>query len=298
MRSNCVRCGTVLRRHPRRSAEPPPGAHFRRHGAVRRAVARHADEGLDRRHRARDHPGIRARSSWSIAACGRWRWRSPSPRRSHPSSSSPARSMSWSASRCAGCRPTCAACSWWRAAWAPGRCWRCCCSACSWPTPSSATWSPSSSVPPSMRLGLLTIVLVWAEAAFDPDAVWEEIERRGQTHAPMPAVAPLDFRPGAAGCEACGLVCVPAEGDGNCPRCGSAVHERKPASIVRTWAFVIAAAILYIPANVYPVLTVIQLGAGAAQHHPGRRRGAAGLADVSAGAAWCSSPASWCRCSS
>jgi len=30
---------------------------------------------------------------------------------------------------------------------------------------------------------------------------------------------------------------------------GSAVHERKPASIVRTWAFVIAAAILYIPAN-------------------------------------------------
>jgi len=56
---------------------------------------------------------------------------------------------------------------------------------------------------------------------------------------------------------------VPAEGDGKCPRCGSAVHERKPGSIVRTWAFVIAAAILYIPANVYPVLTVIQLGAGA-----------------------------------
>jgi paraquat-inducible protein A len=40
------------------------------------------------------------------------------------------------------------------------------------------------------------------------------------------------------------------------------VHERRPASIVRTWAFVIAAAILYIPANLYPVLTVIQLGAG------------------------------------
>jgi paraquat-inducible protein A len=40
------------------------------------------------------------------------------------------------------------------------------------------------------------------------------------------------------------------------------VHERKPGSIARTWAFVIAATILYIPANVYPVLTVIQLGAG------------------------------------
>src|SRR5882672_2723547 len=116
--------------------------------------------------------------------------------------------------------------------------------------------------PAVYALGLLTIVIVWAETAFDPHVVWEEIERRGQTHAPMPELAPLDFRPGAAGCEGCGLVCVPAEGDSRCPRCGSAVHERKPASIVRTWAFVIAAAILYIPANVYPVLTVIQLGAG------------------------------------
>jgi paraquat-inducible protein A len=116
--------------------------------------------------------------------------------------------------------------------------------------------------PAVYALGLLTIVIVWAETAFDPHAVWEEIERRGQTHAPLPEQAPLDFRPGATGCEHCGLVSAPAEGDGRCPRCGSAVHERKPASIARTWAFVIAATILYIPANVYPVLTVIQLGAG------------------------------------
>ena len=57
---------------PRRSAEPSPGAHLRRPGAVRRAVARHADEGLDRRHRARDHAGIgadRAGQSRPVAAC-------------------------------------------------------------------------------------------------------------------------------------------------------------------------------------------------------------------------------------
>ena len=35
-----------------------------------------------------------------------------------------------------------------------------------------------------------------------------------------------------------------------------------PTASTRTWALVIAAAVLYIPANVYPVLTVIQLGAG------------------------------------
>ena len=35
-----------------------------------------------------------------------------------------------------------------------------------------------------------------------------------------------------------------------------------PTACLRTWALVLAAIVLYIPANVYPVLTVIQLGAG------------------------------------
>jgi paraquat-inducible protein A len=116
--------------------------------------------------------------------------------------------------------------------------------------------------PAVYALGILTVVIVWAELALDPQAVWEEIERRGLTHAPMPAVPPLEYRPGATGCEGCGLVCLPAETGERCPRCGCHVHERKPDSANRTWALVIAAAVLYIPANVYPVLTVIQLGAG------------------------------------
>ena len=116
--------------------------------------------------------------------------------------------------------------------------------------------------PAVYALGVLTVVIVWAELALDPQAVWEEIERRGQTHAPMPPLAPVEYRPGAAGCEECNLVCVPAEHDGRCPRCGARIHERKPDSLSRTLALVIAGAVLYIPANVYPVLTVIQLGAG------------------------------------
>ncbi len=51
-------------------------------------------------------------------------------------------------------------------------------------------------------------------------------------------------------------------GAARCPRCASALHARKPDSIARTWALVIAAAVLYVPANYYPVLTVMQLGAG------------------------------------
>ncbi len=116
--------------------------------------------------------------------------------------------------------------------------------------------------PAVYALAILTVVIVWAELALDPQAVWEEIERRGQTHAPMPPVAPLEYRPGAAGCEQCKLVCIPAEHDGRCPRCGARVHERKPDSLNRTLSLALAGAVLYIPANVYPVLTVIQLGSG------------------------------------
>lgn len=47
----------------------------------------------------------------------------------------------------------------------------------------------------------------------------------------------------------------------HCPRCGSAIHHRKPDSIARTWALVIAAAICYVPANVFPVMKVTSLGA-------------------------------------
>jgi paraquat-inducible protein A len=62
---------------------------------------------------------------------------------------------------------------------------------------------------------------------------------------------------GLFSCESCGLLSRPAAGDhsGRCPRCGNTVHFRKPDSIQRTWALVIAAAICYIPANLLPVLT-------------------------------------------
>jgi paraquat-inducible protein A len=39
-----------------------------------------------------------------------------------------------------------------------------------------------------------------------------------------------------------------------CARCGASVHVRKPDSIRRAWAFLTAAAVLYIPANVLPVI--------------------------------------------
>jgi len=58
-------------------------------------------------------------------------------------------------------------------------------------------------------------------------------------------------------CHTCDLVVRPgrvAAEEASCPRCGARLHLRKENSIVRTWALLIAAMILYIPANVLPVM--------------------------------------------
>src|SRR5580700_8992077 len=62
---------------------------------------------------------------------------------------------------------------------------------------------------------------------------------------------------GLQSCETCHLLSRPAPGaeEGRCPRCDEELRFRKAASIQRTWAFVIAAAICYVPANLLPVLT-------------------------------------------
>jgi len=67
---------------------------------------------------------------------------------------------------------------------------------------------------------------------------------------------------GLQGCETCGLLSRPPVGSehGRCPRCDEEIHFRKPDSIQRTWAFVLAAAVCYIPANLLPVMTTTTAG--------------------------------------
>jgi paraquat-inducible protein A len=105
-------------------------------------------------------------------------------------------------------------------------------------------------------LGALLLTMVAADALVDPQAVWEAMDSRGLTvwHADRPG-------PDAIGCDTCGLVGRPVA-HGRCRRCFAPLRPRKPDSIARTWALLIAAAILYIPANLFPVLTIVQFGSG------------------------------------
>lgn len=66
---------------------------------------------------------------------------------------------------------------------------------------------------------------------------------------------------GVVGCRPCGLICRagPAGLDVDCPRCGAPLYPRKPDSLSRTWAYLLTAALLYLPANTLPMMITTQL---------------------------------------
>jgi paraquat-inducible protein A len=71
---------------------------------------------------------------------------------------------------------------------------------------------------------------------------------------------------GLANCLRCGQLSrwtdAPPGAGSRCPRCEAPLSLRKPDSLRRTWALLIAGYLLYVPANVLPVMTVIYSGRG------------------------------------
>ncbi|WP_064698334.1 paraquat-inducible protein A [Halomonas caseinilytica] len=90
---------------------------------------------------------------------------------------------------------------------------------------------------------------LWFALAGEPSA--PEGSRTGETAAGQ----------GLTGCATCGLVNrLDTSGKGRCQRCGERLHVRHPYSLQRTWALIATSAVLYIPANVYPIMTTTSLG--------------------------------------
>ena len=127
--------------------------------------------------------------------------------------------------------------------------------------------------------GALMLVLAGASAAFDARQFWSRVARATQpanaTNATTNlasaeeagarrdrAAGPLTGAAcGIARCHACGLLArMPAAAHAAmCPRCGCALHLRKVASLSRTWALLVAAIVLYVPANILPVMDTSSL---------------------------------------
>ncbi|WP_425356746.1 PqiA/YebS family transporter subunit [Vreelandella populi] len=107
---------------------------------------------------------------------------------------------------------------------------------------------------------LFAILLLYTTQSIDSDWMWFSLAGE--------PLAPEGTRTGETaqaqqmtGCPTCGLVnrLSPA-GRGQCQRCGERLHARLPQSLQRTWALLAASVIMYIPANLYPIMTTTTLG--------------------------------------
>ena len=108
----------------------------------------------------------------------------------------------------------------------------------------------------------LMIVMILADYYLDADGVWETMEARGIVPPPdAPGGAARDAKAKPLGCDVCGRVNWGRSGD-RCTRCDAKLRVRLPNSIGNTAALVITSAMLYVPANLYPVLTMTRLGRG------------------------------------
>ncbi len=96
----------------------------------------------------------------------------------------------------------------------------------------------------------LMLIMVAADAWLDEHALWDAIGRRQRRQPPRAG--------DLIGCDTCGHVSAGKPGD-LCPTCESRLRVRKKEPVARCWALVGAAAALYVPANILPVMTVIQV---------------------------------------
>ena len=102
----------------------------------------------------------------------------------------------------------------------------------------------------------LLIVYAMARSSFDATTFWQRIEHLRGTGQELTTIDP-DSQ--ILHCHICDGLQLRGH---NCQRCGAAIHHRVENSIQRTWALLCAAAIMLIPANIYPVMTIKKLGKG------------------------------------
>ncbi|KHJ50106.1 paraquat-inducible protein A [Halomonas sp. C22] len=106
---------------------------------------------------------------------------------------------------------------------------------------------------------VFAILLLMTTQSIDADWMWFSLE--GEPLAPEGTLTGATAASqNVTGCPTCGLVNRLDKGHGRCVRCHEKLHTRLPYSLQRTWALLFAAAIMYIPANVYPIMTTTSLG--------------------------------------
>lgn len=112
--------------------------------------------------------------------------------------------------------------------------------------------------PGLFAFGALTVLLTMLDR-LSPHAIWRHAEQQEVVPVYVPRPGPGQV---LAGCHVCGQVQAMGRPDGGhaddarCVRCHAAMHHRKPNSLGRTWALLLAASVLYVPANVLPIMNI------------------------------------------
>lgn len=95
-----------------------------------------------------------------------------------------------------------------------------------------------------------SLLFLLALTQLDARTVWEALPLQARPRKGAKTIA----------CTVCDLIVAETEEGGKCPRCANTLHVRKPDALRRTTALVVTGFLLYVPANVIPVLTTVRLG--------------------------------------
>jgi paraquat-inducible protein A len=99
-----------------------------------------------------------------------------------------------------------------------------------------------------------TFSVLLAAVTLDERSVWNALPFRDE---PTPSKTPSKR---TISCGACGLLLDAERERSACPRCQATLHRRKPDALRRTLALVVTGFLLYLPANLLPVLSIERFG--------------------------------------
>jgi paraquat-inducible protein A len=103
-----------------------------------------------------------------------------------------------------------------------------------------------------------TLLLIKMISSLDQMWLWQRLFGPTEPREIDPDAGAGALESGLVGCHICGALSEAS--NHSCARCGGHLHARKPGGLNRTWALLFTSAILYVPANLYPIMNTVFLG--------------------------------------
>ncbi|HEB69276.1 MAG TPA: paraquat-inducible protein A [Desulfobulbus sp.] len=107
----------------------------------------------------------------------------------------------------------------------------------------------------------VVLATIAAQSTMDHHLFWSRLESTKTPPLPVDSSAETGAEAGLCLCPTCEKTLPLSPGrEQNCPRCGQHLHLRKKDSLSRTWALILTAIILTLPANLLPIMEVEYFG--------------------------------------